>query len=134
MKEQWNPSFNPCTDCGACCVTFRVSFYWREAEQSDQVNAVPKELCEDLNDRFRCMKGTNTKHNPQCIALKGTVGEKVGCSIYSHRPSPCRDFEASFVNGKRNLRCDDARLSVGLKPLQRHDWFLKVEDSTSSPN
>ena len=30
--------------------------------------------------------------NHRCVALTGTVGVSVGCSIYDHRPSACRAF------------------------------------------
>lgn len=33
----------PCLDCGACCATFRVSFYWTEADAS-LGGTVPEEL------------------------------------------------------------------------------------------
>ena len=45
----------------------------------------------------------------RCVALEGRIGESVGCSIYTLRPSPCRDFEASFEFGQHKPRCDEAR-------------------------
>jgi Fe-S-cluster containining protein len=46
---------NPCLDCGACCASFRVSFYWSEAE----ARGLPAELTEQVNAWFSCMAGTN---------------------------------------------------------------------------
>ncbi len=109
---------NPCQSCGACCAHFRVSFYWREAEPADGSFSVPVELTEDVSPHHRCMKGTNQKHYNRCVALAGKVGTEVSCSIYLHRPSPCRDFSYSYENGKRNPRCDEARGAYGLPPLR----------------
>ncbi len=116
------PEVHPCQRCGACCASFRVAFYWREGEASEHESAVPKELWEELTDNQRCMKGTANKHQPKCIALSGRVGENVSCSIYNNRSSTCRQFQASFENGKKNPRCDEARAKHGLKPLQKADW------------
>lgn len=115
-------SVHPCLTCGACCAHFRVEFYWREANAEDTENAVPLEFVEELTPQTRCMKGTNTKHNNKCIALKGKVGESVACGIYANRSSVCRRFEASYETGQRNERCDEARAKHGLPPLRREDW------------
>lgn len=113
---------HPCLSCGACCAFFRVAFYWREAEVEEHEAAVPQDFWEDLTERHRCMKGTSSKHSPKCIALEGRIGEHVKCTIYSHRPSPCRDFEASYESGEKNERCDRARAKHGMRPLTRSDW------------
>ena len=31
--------------------------------------------------------------NGQCVALEGTIGECVSCTIYEDRPAVCRTFE-----------------------------------------
>lgn len=62
------------------------------------------------------MRGTESKP-ARCIALLGEVGEGVRCMSYEQRASPCREFEASWVNGEHNPRCDDARRAYGLPPL-----------------
>ncbi len=129
-KSQAKPSraLHPCQTCGACCASYRVGFYWREAESLDHDHAVPPGLWEDLTSVKRCMKGTASKHQPRCVALVGRIGEQVNCSIYSHRPSPCREFEASYEFGVQNERCDQARAKHGLAPLHRSDW-MKRESS-----
>ena len=93
-----------CLDCGACCACFRVSFYWAEAGDE---NGVPEGLTEKLTPHLLAMRGTNEKQ-PRCLALQGQVGERVSCSIYEQRPSPCREFEAGTE------RCLSARLRHGL--------------------
>ena len=106
---------HPCQECGACCATFRVSFYWGEP--------VPEAFTERLNHFQSCMKGTKTLPKPRCIALQGTIGSEVSCSIYENRPTPCRSFEASFEGGEINERCDQARIQKGLSPLTKADWI-----------
>ncbi|ATA22239.1 hypothetical protein EDC48_11854 [Gibbsiella quercinecans] len=105
---------NPCVSCGACCAYFRVSFYWAEADDGGGV--VPASLTEPLTPFLRCMQGTNSK-SPRCTALDGEIGKAVSCSIYLNRPSPCREFDQSGLNGLRNEACDRARARYGLPPL-----------------
>lgn len=68
------------------------------------------------------MKGTDEKHRPACMALDGIIGTKVGCKIYSNRPSPCRNFLASYEDGIHRPRCDEARRKHGLRPLGREAY------------
>ncbi|NJL25751.1 MAG: YkgJ family cysteine cluster protein [Calothrix sp. SM1_5_4] len=114
---------NPCVSCGACCAYFRVQFYWREANEDESDFAVPAGLFEELTPLLRCMKGTSRKHRPQCCGLSGRIGQDARCSIYACRPTPCRDFKASFSDGKQNSRCDEARRAHGLAPLTPSDWL-----------
>lgn len=100
---------SPCLMCGACCSSFRVSFYWAEADDSPG-GTVPTELTNSLPPSRRCMKGTDT-YAPRCIALQGTVGEGVSCSIYAHRPSPCHEVQVG------DDQCQRARAKHGLPPL-----------------
>lgn len=51
------------------------------------------------------------------MALQGEIGHSVRCSIHPLRASPCRDFQASWVDGVHNERCDRARAAHGLPPL-----------------
>jgi Fe-S-cluster containining protein len=109
-----SPTPHPCLTCGACCGSFRVSFYWSEP--------VPEEFTEKLNDFRACMKHAQDPERPRCIALGGEIGRKVACGIYENRPTPCRDFTASFEDGQSNPRCDQARARYGLPPLTLQDW------------
>lgn len=112
---------NPCLSCGACCATFRVSFYWREADE-ESGGAVPPELTDHLTGLRLCMKGTNRSH-PRCAALEGEIGCSVHCTIYDRRPSPCRNFGILFKDGvwqagiEDLMRCNQARAAWGLLPL-----------------
>jgi Fe-S-cluster containining protein len=111
---------NPCLSCGACCAFYRASFYWSEADDAT-AGGVPVCLTEKLNDFRRIMIGTNAIP-PRCIALKGEIGNTVFCSVYKQRPSVCREFESSWINGKANERCDKARAEWGMLPLEPDIW------------
>ncbi|CCK10682.1 Ferredoxin [Cronobacter sakazakii 680] len=62
------------------------------------------------------MSGTNQKQS-RCVALQGTPGEAVRCTIYENRPSPCREFAMSGEGGVENEACNRARARYGLPPL-----------------
>lgn len=81
-----------CQRCGACCASFRVSFYWAEADGAHGPGTfgVPADLTEPVNPHLVCMQGTHARQ-PRCTALQGQVGSTVGCAIYMQRPSPCRE-------------------------------------------
>ncbi len=111
---------NPCIGCGACCACYRVSFYWGEIDEVAP-GGFPAALVEKLNDFRAVIKGTN-QSNPRCVALTGEIGVDAHCSIHCVRSSACREFEASYVNGERNERCDSARAKRGLRPLEPGDW------------
>jgi uncharacterized protein len=92
-----------------------VSFHWSEAEGS-LGGATPAELTRKIGMHRVAMRGTDSK-SPRCVALDGAIGAAVSCAIYARRPSPCRDFQASWVNGVHSERCDRARAAHGLPPL-----------------
>ena len=107
---------NPCLDCGACCAHFRVSFYWSEADPAAGGDT-PAELSVKVAPFLAAMRGTENVP-PRCAALEGEIGKRVRCTIHPLRPSPCRDFRASWVDGPRSERCDRARAAHGLPPLE----------------
>ena len=90
----------PCADCGVCCRSFRVSFYHGEPQ-------VPAEMTVQITPFLACMKGTEHGSGP-CIALRDNL-----CSIYSNRPSICRDFPA-VIDGARNPKCVELRAKFGI--------------------
>lgn len=106
MESLTDPEPSACTRCGACCASFRVSFYFAEAHANNLSDA----HIERLNDRFSCMAGTNAPA-PRCNALAGTLGESVACRVYPARPSPCREVQPG------DERCLTARAKHGLPPL-----------------
>ncbi|MBL7669572.1 MAG: YkgJ family cysteine cluster protein [Bdellovibrionaceae bacterium] len=109
-----------CQDCGACCASFRVCFYWRDAEPEDNPTPVPPGTWSDASHSMRVMNGTDVKHGPRCVSLIGRIGKHVHCDIYENRSSTCRDFSPSYQNGVHNPKCDEARKKHGLPPLGRN--------------
>lgn len=99
-----------CLSCGACCASFRVSFYWGEADDVPG-GIVPAQLTEPVSPHLRCMKGTATKP-VRCAALEGEVGKSVSCTIYSMRPSTCREFDVFEADGSPNERCTALRAQL----------------------
>jgi uncharacterized protein len=112
---------NPCLTCGACCARFRVSFYWGETDAA-RGGKVPFILTEQITRYRLCMQGTNQK-SPRCVALKGVIGKHVTCTIYTTRPSTCREFglrvegDSICVTRVELERCNQARVSWGLPLL-----------------
>ncbi len=104
-----------CQSCGACCSTFRVSFYWAETTATSQ-GCVPVEMTEQMNLYRSCMKGTSSA-TPRCAALEGQIGQQVRCTIYENRPSVCREYQVFDSSGVINPRCNEARKKHGLTPL-----------------
>lgn len=117
---------HPCLTCGACCNAYRVSFHWSEADP-DQGGQVPVQLTEPLRQHERSMKGTS-QSEPRCIALDAEIGRYSRCTIYSQRPSPCRDVAASWEFGVISRQCDNARLKFGLPALTPQTWSEQTQD------
>lgn len=98
-----------CLDCGACCASFRVSFYWAETD-AHPGGCVPAALTLPISPYRVAMRGTESAP-VHCIALQGQVGQGVSCSIYAQRPSTCREFDVD------DPRCNEIRAKFGLPPL-----------------
>jgi uncharacterized protein len=107
-------STNPCTQCGACCASFRVDF--ARAELQSEGGCVPDGLAVELNASLVRMRGTDHL-SPRCAALQGVIGEHAGCGIYEWRPSPCREFGLRAPVGIGDEACARARARHGLAPL-----------------
>ena len=99
-------SDNPCLSCGACCMTYRVSFYWAEADE----RGLPPAITERVNAHFSCMAGTNA-NAPRCAALRGEPGGSIACTVYEQRPEPCREVQIG------DDKCLRARAHHGLPVL-----------------
>lgn len=97
-----------CRACGACCAAFRVSFHWLETASLGLSDA----LVEPVTPHRVAMRGTHAKA-PRCVALDGTVGVGVRCTVYAARPSPCREVQPG------DERCTTARARHGLTALER---------------
>lgn len=111
---------HPCLACGACCAAFRVAFHWAETEPA-LGGATPSRLTERLDAHRVVMLGTYAAPI-RCSALRGEVGSATSCAIYTQRPSPCRELQASWEDGIAHPQCDRARTAHGLAPLRPSDW------------
>ena len=98
-----------CQSCGACCANFRVSFYWGETD-ANPFGTVPERLTVPIAPHYVAMQGTEKKP-ARCVALGGTIGDFVGCTIYEQRSSTCREFDAGTD------ACNRARSNHGLPPV-----------------
>ena len=107
---------SPCQQCGACCASYRVSFYAGEMDEMPG-GIVPSGLVEQINSVMACMRGTE-RQPPRCVALHGTIGVSVACSIYEFRSSTCRDFSPYAELGQGDDACTEARRRHGLPPLE----------------
>ena len=101
-----------CQRCGACCAAFRVDFHPAELAGGAFAwgEGVPQALTVPVTANLVRMAGTDTAA-PRCVALAGTIGEAVACTIYEGRPSPCREFDTEHA------ACNRARQRHGLPPL-----------------
>ena len=95
-----------CQRCGACCATYRVSFYWAEADDAPR-GTVPAALTRQVSAWHRCMAGTEA-HPVRCVGLQGEVGQGVACSLYAQRSSTCREVQPG------DAQCLRARARHGL--------------------
>lgn len=103
-----------CLTCGACCAYFRVSFFWGECEGNG--GTVPDALTCQISPYHVAMLGTDGRP-ARCVGLLGDVGQGVRCTLYLQRSSTCREFDASWSQGRPNPDCDAARRAHGLPPI-----------------
>lgn len=111
---------NPCFECGQCCQRLRVSFYHGEVLREDAaqpIGTVPARFVTQLTPHIVCMKGTETG-KLGCVALRHDRVNGYRCSIYEHRPSPCREFNIFNEDGSLNPLCDKLRKEAGLAAVR----------------
>ena len=104
---------NPCNGCGGCCKTFRISFY--HGEMKSQGGYVPNDLVTPINSFMVCMKGSESGLQRTGCVAQGVDGK---CTIYSERPSVCREYHVWDEQGNPNPRCQVIRAKAGLPLLQ----------------
>lgn len=105
----------PCLSCGACCIVYRITLPRSELD-STPGGEVPTALTEPYTATTACMR-EHPEIPGRCIALTGTVGAQVSCSIYAHRPAACREFAPLTLLGRGDAACNEARRRCGLTPL-----------------
>lgn len=97
-----------CQQCGACCVNLpaneALSFvYWVEIASGDAILARP-ELQDLITRDEEGVPHLRIVGRGRCAALRGSFGRKVRCSIYAHRPSPCRIVKPGDADCLRSRR------------------------------
>ncbi len=113
QRTKRKPPQNPCLCCGACCIVYRASFYWAECD-----DAIPGGVPARLTDRVTLFqRALRRTRSGRCVALRGTPGRRVRCSIYESRPSVCRQYEPAWQPGSAGERCNEARARLGLALL-----------------
>jgi Fe-S-cluster containining protein len=97
-----------CRTCGACCVPeLKLPFYVGVTER-DLARLTPRFRSRNVARGSILTKVDRVGHCV-CVALQGTVGRRVNCTIYERRPDACRQLEA----GRR--ACHKARRQAGLE-------------------
>jgi Fe-S-cluster containining protein len=104
-----------CQRCGACCVNLPSNraqgfTYWVEIAPEDRLitraDLVRKHVIQDPNG----VPHLRLTHDGRCLALRGSLGARVTCGIYHHRPSPCRRVQPG------DDHCLRSRAEHGLGP------------------
>lgn len=84
-----------CRRCGACCVNLPANrdegfTSWVEVYDGDELlgrsDLVKKHVVYDPDG----VAHLRMAEDGRCLALRGAPGREVTCSIYHHRPTPCR--------------------------------------------
>jgi Fe-S-cluster containining protein len=84
-----------CQRCGACCKNppdNRAEGFtsWVEVEPGDRILTQPELVRRLLVEDADGVPHLRLAPDGRCLALRGSVGARNACTIYHHRPSPCR--------------------------------------------
>ena len=109
---------HPCLRCGACCQNYRVEFSVYELQSMG--GAVPDTMAHEVTGNRWRMNGTQ-QHPARCVALQDLGNGCMGCTIYEHRPRPCRDFPFASHD------CGETRQKFGLPPLPEEQPAAALE-------
>ena len=96
-----------CRTCGACCAAQRNDAVYVGVTAADIAR-----MTRTWRERHVARDAILTKLDPVgrcvCVALRGTVGQRVSCGIYTRRPEECRKFTAG------SKECLAARRQAGM--------------------
>ncbi|MBK1664451.1 zinc/iron-chelating domain-containing protein [Rhodospirillum rubrum] len=100
-----------CRFCGACCAFSR---FWPVLRPSDRLGegGIPPALTTAEGARMLC-------EGDRCVALQGTLGERVSCAIYANRPEACQ----SFIPGGRACHLARQELGFEVRAFGRREAF-----------
>ena len=98
MRRHRDAETFDCTRCGACCANpdeNRAEHFvdYVEVLRRDTLWARP-----ELVRRLVVYNGDGVPHlrlhpDGRCLALRGSIGGRVRCTVYEHRPAACRKVE-----------------------------------------
>jgi Fe-S-cluster containining protein len=99
-----------CQTCGACCCNTDEN---RAEEYVDYVEVKPRmplsrhpsllrrlTVVNDKGERHMKLRGAEQR----CVALEGTLGKRVSCTIYDLRPAACRTVKPGSKECLRDRR------------------------------
>lgn len=93
MKSAHPASVPDCRTCGACCSPeIKLPFYV-SVTAADLARLTPRWREKNVA-RSSLLTRVDLDGNCVCVALRGTLGRRVSCSIYERRPTECRHLEA----------------------------------------
>lgn len=104
-----------CQQCGACCHNPAVNKAEGFAAYVE-IDDPRSKLLRDASMRGKYVTFHDGRphlrlHNDRCAALSGSVGREIRCTIYAHRPRPCRRVQPGDAD------CVTARQEYGLEVL-----------------
>lgn len=108
-----------CMTCGLCCYIPLIVPVTRA--ESERLNSYCDILLDDNEEAIVVDRVLTRNDDGRCRNLEGTLGEKIGCTIYNDRPQVCRDFEAG------SDRCHEYRRMFDLE-----NQLTEVEVETAS--
>ena len=118
-----------CEACGACCCNSEPN---QHHAFRDYVEVTSSDVLWKRQDKLFSLAVLNAVgethlklvgKEQRCVGLAGKVGEKVGCTLYALRPTPCRDLQAGSVE------CLERRREKKL-PIKRGAWQAARARST----
>lgn len=98
-----------CRRCGACCVNLpsnRAEGFtsWVEVGEDEDLlgraDLVRKHVVRDAEG----VAHLRIAGDGRCLALRGAPGRQVSCTIYFHRPAPCRRVQPGDASCLRSRR------------------------------
>lgn len=99
MRRLKTAGLPPCRACGACCASGVDDGYIADLDEKDEKRMGRerlKRMTVELGSWHEPHYATKSKENHQglivCQALRGSVGGRCSCSIYTVRPTVCREF------------------------------------------
>jgi Fe-S-cluster containining protein len=99
-----------CQTCGACCCNTDEN---RAEKYVDYVEVSARSALAKRRDLLRKLTVVNragerhmklTGREQRCVALEGTLGASVRCTIYALRPGGCRAVEPGSAECRRDRR------------------------------